>query len=145
MTSLSNQEVWRPWMAFALEMAVLALTLTVFAAMQAMWGWAGFVLTEPLLLAPAMGVALGHGTPLREVFPLQVPSLCETFGGLVLAMAGTMLVTLFSSISTVLLPQFFGELTAIVDFIYIGQSLPIMVLGIAVLPAIYEEALPRVG
>lgn len=141
MVKLSNQEAWRPWMAFALEAVVLALMVTVCTAMQVMWGWTGLVLTELLCLVLAVGVALGHKTPLREVFPLQAPSLREAFGGL--AAAAMMLAMLANGISIALLPQFFGELTAIGDFLYVGQSLPVMILVVAVLPAICEEALHR--
>lgn len=143
MVKLSNQEAWRPWMAFALEAVVLALMVTVCTAMQVMWGWTGLVLTELLCLVLAVGVALGHKTPLREVFPLQAPSLREAFGGLFFAAAAMMLAMLANGISIALLPQFFGELTAIGDFLYVGQSLPVMILVVAVLPAICEEALHR--
>jgi membrane protease YdiL (CAAX protease family) len=143
MIRLSNQEAWRPWMAFALEAVVLVLMITVCATMQAMWGWTGLVLTELLFLALAVGVALGHKTPLREVFPLHAPSLREAGGGLAFAAAGMMLAMLANGISMVLLPQFFGELSAIVDFLYVGQSLPAMILVIALMPAICEEALHR--
>lgn len=144
MTELSTQERWRPWQAFALEAAALVLLVTAGSAMQLNWGWTGLVLTELLILALAVGTALLHKTPLREVFPMSVPTLRELGGVLVLAIVGMLLSMVFVGVSLMLFPQSFGEIEGLGEFLYGGgQSLPIAVLVIALLPAVCEEALHR--
>ena len=144
MTVLSNQEKWQPWQAFALEAVTLVLLVTAGSAMQASWGWTGLVLTELLFLALAVGTALLHRTPLREVFPMSVPTLRELGGVVVLAVAGMLLSMVFVGVALMLFPQSFGEVAGLEEFLYGGeQSLLVAVLVIALLPAICEEALHR--
>lgn len=143
MIKLSNQEKWRPWGAFALEAIVLALSLFVFGPLQASLGWAGLILTELAFLALALGVTFLHKTPLKEVFPLSLPSLRELGGVVLLTATGLLLSIAATHISLILLPQSFEEVTALYDFLYTEHALPAMVLVIALLPAVCEEALQR--
>ena len=143
MIALSNQEKWRPWGAFALEAMVLVLAILLFAPLQASLGWAGLILTELAFLALAVGTALLHKTPLEEVFPLKRPTLRELGGVLLLNLSGLMLSIFATHISLILLPQSMPEITELYDFLYTGQSLPVMVLVVAIMPAICEETLQR--
>jgi membrane protease YdiL (CAAX protease family) len=143
MTTLSNQEKWKPWMAFVLEGLVLILLITACSTMQASWGWVGLILTELLFLVLAVGTALLHKTPLREVFPLHAPTLREMGGVVVLGVAGVMLSMIATGISLAVAPQSLAELQGIGEFIYAGYSLPVMVLVVALMPAICEETLHR--
>ena len=143
MIALSNQEKWRPWGAFALEAIVLVLAIWLFAPLQASLGWAGLILTELAFLARAVGTALLHKTPLEEVFPLKRPTLRELGGVLLLNLSGLMLSIFATHISLILLPQSTPEIKELYDFLYTGQSLPVMVLVVAIMPAICEETLQR--
>lgn len=143
MIALSNQEKWRPWGAFALEAMVLVLAILLFAPLQASLGWAGLILTELAFLALAVGTALLHKTPLEEVFPLKRPTLRELGGVLLLNLSGLMLSIFATHISLILLPQSTPEIKELYDFLYTGQSLPVMVLVVAIMPAICEETLQR--
>lgn len=143
MIALSNQEKWRPWGAFALEAMVLVLAIWLFAPLQASLGWTGLILTELAFLALAVGTALLHKTPLEEVFPLKRPTLRELGGVLLLNLSGLMLSIFATHISLILLPQSMPEITELYDFLYTGQSLPVMVLVVAIMPAICEETLQR--
>ena len=143
MIALSNQEKWRPWGAFALEAMVLVLAILLFAPLQASLGWAGLILTELAFLALAVGTALLHKTPLEEVFPLKRPTLRELGGVLLLNLSGLMLSVFATHVSLILLPQSMPEIKELHDFLYTGQSLPVMVLVVAIMPAICEETLQR--
>lgn len=143
MIALSNQEKWRPWGAFALEAMVLVLAIWLFAPLQASLGWTGLILTELAFLALAVGTALLHKTPLEEVFPLKRPTLRELGGVLLLNLSGLMLSIFATHISLILLPQSTPEIKELYDFLYTGQSLPVMVLVVAIMPAICEETLQR--
>ena len=143
MTTLSNQKQWKPWMAFVLEGLVLVLSITVCTAMQMNWGWTGLILTELLFLVLGIGTALLHKTPLSEVFPVSIPSPSELGGVLVLSVAGMMLSMIATGISLAVVPQSLAELQGIGDFIYAGYSLPVMVLVVALMPAVCEETLHR--
>lgn len=143
MIALSNQEKWRPWGAFALEAMVLVLAIWLFAPLQASLGWTGLILTELTFLALAVGTALLHKTPLEEVFPLKRPTLRELGGVLLLNLSGLMLSIFATHISLILLPQSTPEIKELYDFLYTGQSLPVMVLVVAIMPAICEETLQR--
>ena len=143
MIALSNQEKWRPWGAFALEAMVLVLAIWLFAPLQASLGWTGLILTELAFLALAVGTALLHKTPLEEVFPLKRPTLRELGGVLLLNLSGLMLSIFATHISLILLPQSMPEIKELHDFLYTGQSLPVMVLVVAIMPAICEETLQR--
>lgn len=144
MIELSTQKQWRPWQAFGLEGLVLVLSITVCAAMQLSWGWTGLVLTELLFLALAVGTALLHKTPLREVFPMSMPSLREVIGVVVLVVVGLLLSIVCVMLVITLLPRSFAELEFLSEFLSTdGQSLLASVLVIALLPAMCEEALQR--
>lgn len=143
MIALSNQEKWRPWGAFALEAMVLVLAIWLFAPLQASLGWTGLILTELAFLVLAVGTALLHKTPLEEVFPLKRPTLRELGGVLLLNLSGLMLSIFATHISLILLPQSTPEIKELYDFLYTGQSLPVMVLVVAIMPAICEETLQR--
>lgn len=143
MIALSNQEKWRPWGAFALEAIVLVLEIWLFAPLQASLGRTGLILTELAFLALAVGAALLHKTSLKEVFPLKRPTLRELGGVLLLCLSGLMLSVFATHVSLILLPQSMPEIKELHDFLYTGQSLPVMVLIVAIMPAICEEALQR--
>ena len=143
MIALSKQEKWRLWGAFGLEAMVLVLAIWLFAPLQASLGWTGLILTELAFLALAVGTALLHKTPLEEVFPLKRPTLRELGGVLLLNLSGLMLSIFATHISLILLPQSTPEIKELYDFLYTGQSLPVMVLVVAIMPAICEETLQR--
>ena len=143
MIALSNQEKWRPWGAFALEAIVLVLEIWLFAPLQANLGRTGLIITELAFLALAVGTALLHKTSLKEVFPLKRPTLRELGGVLLLCLSGLMLSVFATHVSLILLPQSMPEIKELHDFLYTGQSLPVMVLIVAIMPAICEEALQR--
>lgn len=122
---------------------VLVLAIWLFAPLQASLGWTGLILTELAFLALAVGTALLHKTPLEEVFPLKRPTLRELGGVLLLNLSGLMLSIFATHISLILLPQSTPEIKELYDFLYTGQSLPVMVLVVAIMPAICEETLQR--
>ena len=90
-----------------------------------------------------MGTALLHKTSLKEVFPFKRPTLRELGGVLLLCLSGLMLSVFATHVSLILLPQSMPEIKELHDFLYTGQSLPVMVLIVAIMPAICEEALQR--
>ncbi len=144
MIELSTQKKWRPWQAFVLEVVALALLITVGSVMQVFWGWTGLILTELMFLVLAVGVTLIHRTPLREVFPMSVPTLREVIGVLILVVVGLLSSMILVFFALTLMPQSLGEIEYLSDFLSPdNQGALTSVLVIALLPAICEEALHR--
>lgn len=144
MIELSTQKKWRPWQAFVLEVVALALLITVGSVMQVFWGWTGLILTELMFLVLAVGVTLIHRTPLREVFPMSVPTLREVIGVLILVVVGLLSSMILVFFALTLMPQSLGEIEYLSDFLSPdNQGALTSVFVIALLPAICEEALHR--
>lgn len=143
MVELSNQSKWKPWMAFVLEAVVIVLLLFVGSRMQMAWGITGLILTELMLLAVAIVTVVVYKTPVREVFPIKIPTIKEIVGLIILAIAGMMANLICLGFSFCIVPTAAEEITGVSQFLYSETGFLASVLIVAVLPAICEEAVHR--
>ena len=132
-------------MGFVLFVVVLGLFLTVCSYMQANWGIFGLLGTEFLFLLIAIGYALIFKIPLKEMFPIKKFSARDFFGSLLLVSGGVLFGFLSIAVVGLLIPSSLesGDVTSISEFINNGPGYIVMILIIAVTPAICEEAIHR--
>jgi hypothetical protein len=94
----------------------------------------------------ALAITLFHRTPLKEVFPLKLPSLRDIGGLLIFLVAGFQLNFLSIGLSLMVLPKDLtnSELSGLSDALAgPGMSALALLIIEAVLPAICEESLER--
>lgn len=130
-------------MAFVLEAVVVVLLLFVGSRMQMAWGITGLILTELMFLAVAIVTVVVYKTPVREVFPIKIPTIKEIIGLIILAIAGMMVNLICLGFSFCLIPNAWEEVTGVSQFLYSETGFFASVLIVAVLPAICEEAVHR--
>ena len=145
MQQLTNQQRLKPWMGVVLFAVVMGLFLTVCSYMQANWGIWGLLGTEFLLLLVAVVYALIFRIPLKEMFPIRKFSVRDFFGSFLLVSGGVLFGLLSVAIVGILIPSSLesSDVTGLTDFINNGPGYIVMVLIIAVTPAICEEAIHR--
>ncbi len=142
MELLSKQNSWKVWQGVVLQIVCVLLLATAGGAMQFYWGMTGLVTTELMYLAIAILIAVVHKTSLKEVFPIKKISLVE-FIGLCIFFAGGFLINIVAGgISFMIFPDAQQEAQGLNDFMA-GTSPFLLVLIVAVLPAICEEAIER--
>ena len=142
MEALTKQGNWKIWQGFALQIVCILLLATAGAAMQFYWGMTGLATTEIMYLLIALGVAFVHKTPLKEVFPIKKISLMEFIGFCFFFVGGFLLNMVAAGISFMIFPDSMQEAQGLSDFMAGTQPL-LLILIVAVLPAICEEAIER--
>ena len=143
MEKISNQQKLRPWQGFVLFAAVMALFIFVCAPMQMAWGIPGLMATELLFLAIAIVYALVRKIPLKEMFPIKMPKFRDIAGSLILVLGGSMIGITSIGLLGTLFPQLMEEAAGMNDMLYGSMSLPVMILVVALTPAVCEEAIHR--
>ena len=131
-------------MGFVMQSVFLLLFITAGAYMQRNWGITGLVTSELMFAIVAVAYCLIRGVKLKEMFPVKKISASEFFGVVFLAIAGFLFSLIAVGLSMAILPKSFrSEVTGLTDFLYGGMNYPMLVLIVAVLPAICEEAMER--
>lgn len=146
MQTLSNQKKWKIWQGFLFQAVAVLMLATIGAWMQRSWGLYGLVTTELMFLIYALAITLFHRTPLKEVFPLKLPSLRDIGGLLIFLVAGFQLNFLSIGLSLTVLPKDLtnSELSGLSDALAgPGMSALALLIIEAILPAICEESLER--
>ncbi len=122
--------------------ALLLLLLYVGSAVSVRDAFAGTIVNQLLILAVPLLVVWYMRSDVRTLYSLQRPSVLTCAGGLILY-AGTYLLGLASGMALMrLLPESLQNLENAFAPITV-QSLPLLILVIAVLPAVGEELLFR--
>ena len=143
MEKLTNQEKLRPWQGFVLFAAVMVFFIFACAPMQLAWGIPGLIATELSFLVIAIVYGLVRKIPLKEMFPIRMPKFRDIAGSLILVLGGSMIgITSVGLIGT-LFPQTMNEAAEMSDMLYGTMSLPVMILVVALMPAVCEEAIHR--
>ena len=144
MEQLSNQKKLRPWMGFVVQAGFLGLFVTAGAWMQRNYGIPGLIGSELMFLIVAVLYCLIRRVKLTEMFPVKKITGREFWGVLILAVAGFLLSMVGVGISLAVLPKSFrSEITGLTDFLYGKMNYLEMVLVVALLPALCEEAMER--
>lgn len=144
MEQLSNQNKLPVWMGFVMQGAFLALFLTAGAQMQKHLGIPGLVLSELMFLFVAVLYCLIRGVKLKEMFPVKKITVADFFGTVFLGIASFLLAMVCIGISLCVLPvSARKEVSGLNEFLYGRMGYLPIVLIVAVLPAICEEAMER--
>ena len=132
-------------MGFVLFALVMVLFLFVLRPMQRNFGEIGLVGSELSFLVVAIIYALIFRIPLKEMFPVKKFSARDFFGSLFLTAGGVF----FGLISIILAALIFpsslqgSDIQSINKYIDGGSGYIVIILLMAVLPAICEEAIHR--
>lgn len=131
-------------MGFVMQGAFLALFLTAGAKMQKHLGIPGLVLSELMFLVVAVLYCLIRGVKLKEMFPVRKITVADFFGTVFLGIASFLLAMVCIGISLCVLPvSVRKEVSGLNEFLYGRMGYLPIVLIVAVLPAICEEAMER--
>ena len=110
--------------------------------MQEMWGVDGLIITELMLLAIALITVAFYKTPLKEVFPVKPVSAPEAIGLVFFILGGYLMNIVMLGISLRVMSYASGE-TSYVNAFMSGYDPILLLISMAVLPAVCEEALER--
>lgn len=140
MRTVSRPRVSVGIIVFVVSMAALVFVAAPIQEALQMWGLA---LTELMLLALAIIPALRRRWPLREVFPMKIPSLAQVFGVLVLWLASYVAVYVTTVSLYYLFPAGMGALSTGLAEFFTSVPMPLALFIAAVMPAVCEEFLHR--
>ena len=145
MQQVTNQQKLKPWMGIVLFAAVMVFFIFVCGPMQSAWGMWGLVATEISFLILAIVYALIFKIPLKEMFPIKKFTAREFFGSVLLILGGSLFGLMSVAIIGSIIPSTLAgsDVTAITDYISNGPGYILIMLVIALLPAICEEAMHR--
>lgn len=145
MQQLTNQQRLKPWMGFVLFAVLMGLFVTVCAYMQMHWGMIGLVTSELVFLVLAIAYALIFRIPLKEMFPIKKFSARDFFGSLLLVLGGVSFGLISIALVGILIPSSLesSDVQALQKMMTGPAGYLVLVLIIAVTPAICEEAIHR--
>ncbi len=144
MEQLSDPKKLRPWMGFLVQAGFLVLFLTAGAWMQRNYGIPGLIASELMFLLVAVLYCLLRRVKLSEMFPVKKITAAEFFGVVILAATGFLFSMVGVGVSLSILPKSVrSEVTGLSDFLYGKMNYIEMVLVVALLPAVCEEAMER--
>ncbi|SCW57538.1 Membrane protease YdiL, CAAX protease family [Ruminococcaceae bacterium YRB3002] len=142
MRQLSTQNRWQAWKGLVLQAAALVLLLTAGVWFQRNLGLLGLALSELMFLVLAVGYTLAQRTPLREVFPVSVPSVRDVFGTLFILAGGSAIGYMSIYLAAALLPGQFAKVLKGLNSAISGDTLATFAV-VAILAPICEEAIER--
>jgi len=135
----------RPWQGVLVQAGFIGLFLTAGSYMQRNWGIPGLVGTELMFLIVAVIYCLARRVKLREMFPMHHITVAQFFGTILMAAAGFLLSMVALGISLVILPNSMqSDASGLNEFLFgSGMNYPLLILVVALLPGICEEAMER--
>ena len=143
MEKISTQAKWQPWKGVIFQIVAVVMLLFPGSLIQYFLGLWGVVITELMFLALAIVWTLAKKTPLKEVFPVKVPTVRDVIGTVML-WCGVMPLSMLSVlIMMVLMPESFANTATGMNEVLGSESAVLTFITVAVLPPICEEALQR--
>ena len=145
MQQVTNQQKLKPWMGFVLFAIVMLYFIFVCVPMQTAWGMWGLVATEVSFLILAIVYGLIFKIPLKEMFPIKKFTVKDFFGSLLLVVGCSLFGLISVALVGTLIPSSVegGDVSAITEYIANGPGYIILMLVMALSPAICEEAIHR--
>ena len=145
MQQVTNQQRLKPWMGFVLFALLMVYFIFVCVPMQTAWGIWGLIATEVSFLVIAIVYGLIFRISLKEMFPIKKFTARDFFGGIFLVIGGTLIGLISVAVIAILVPSALegGDVEAITDMMISGPGYILLMLIIAVMPAICEEAIHR--
>ena len=146
MIKISDREKLKPWMGIVLFILVVVFSLTAGNYVQTRFGLMGLVITEASFVVFTLLFCRLRGVKISEVLPVKKISIAEIFGIVLMTAGGYSLATALSGISILLMPKQAALSDELNSFLTGNGSSPvILILVIALLPAVCEEILMRGG
>ena len=143
MEKISTQAKWQPWKGVIFQIVAVGMLLFPGSLIQYFLGLWGVVITELMFLALAVIWTLAKKTPLKEVFPVKVPTVRDLIGTVML-WCGVMPLSMLSVlIMMVLMPESFANTATGMNEVLGSESAVLTFITVAVLPPFCEEALQR--
>ena len=143
MQKLSNQEKWHPLKGIVLNLTALLLLLTVGRYLGGTFGLLGVIMYETMFCLIAVGYTLAQRTPLKEVFPMHIPTLRNVGGALLLWMGAGMIGFISIYLAFLLLPNIFFEVVSKLSDTLSGGSPILSIIVTSIFAPICEESLER--
>lgn len=143
MEKISTQAKWQPWKGVIFQIVAVGMLLFPGSLIQYYLGLWGVVITELMFLALAVVWTLAKKTPLKEVFPVKVPTVRDVIGTVMLWFGVMPLSILSVLIMMMLLPDNFVNTASGLNEVLSGESAVLTFVTVAVLPPVCEEALQR--
>lgn len=145
MQTVTNQQKLKPWMGFVLFAVLMAVFLFVCVPMQTADSILGLVGTELLFLVMAILYGLIFKIPLKEMFPIKKFTAKDLFGSFFLVIGGSFFGLISVGVVGALFPSTVeaGDVEGLFDIITGGPGFLLLIVIIALLPAICEEAIHR--
>lgn len=143
MEKISTQAKWQPWKGVIFQVIALAVLICPGYVCQYFFGMWGLVITELVLLALAIITVLIKKTPLKEVFPVRMPTARDVAGTVILWMGILPLSLLSVLIMMMILPDSFVNTAGGMTELMTSETVILTIITVAILPPICEEALER--
>lgn len=145
MQTVTNQQKLKPWMGFVLFAVLMAAFIFVCVPMQTANSILGLVGTELLFLVMAILYGLIFKIPLKEMFPIKKFTAKDLFGSFFLVIGGSFFGLISVGVVGALFPSTVeaGDVEGLFDIITGGPGFLLLIVIIALLPAICEEAIHR--
>ena len=143
MEKLSTQAKWQPWKGVIFQLVAVLMLLIPGSLIQYLLGLWGVVITELMCLALAVIWTLAKKTPLKEVFPVKVPTVRDVIGAVMLWLGIMPLSMLSVLIMMLILPDNFVNTASGLNEVMSSEAAIVTVITVAILPPICEEALQR--
>ena len=129
--------------SFIMFALVILMLIFLAAPIQMKLGMTGVLLTEFILLAMAIIGTLVMKGSFKDIFPLKMPTIRQTFGTIFLWIGFYFIILLSTILIGFFFPESMTEVGAGMSEILTSVPLPIRFLIVAVSPAICEEAVHR--
>ncbi len=143
MEKLSTQAKWQPWKGVIFQVIAVGMLLFPGSLIQYYLGLWGVVITELMFLALAVIWTLAKKTPLKEVFPVKVPTVRDVIGTVMLWLGVMPLSMLSVMIMMLLLPDNFVNTATGLNEVMTSETAILTFITVAILPPVCEEALQR--
>ena len=143
MEKISTQAKWQPWKGVIFQIVAVGMLLFPGSLIQYCLGLWGVVITELMFLALAIIWTLAKKTPLKEVFPVKVPTVRDVIGTVMLWFGVMPLSILSVLIMMMLIPDGFVNTASGLNEVLSSESAVLTFIAAAVLPPVCEEALQR--
>ena len=143
MQKLSNQEKWHPLKGVLLNFAALLLLITVGRYLGNTFGLWGIMMYETMFCLLAVGYTLIQKTPLKEVFPIHIPTLRHAGASILMWIGAGLLGFLSIYLAYVIFPNIFISTASGISKALTNGSPLLSIVVTSIFAPICEESLER--
>lgn len=138
-----NYSILKPYQGILLFILVVLMMIFIGAQIQMRFGIYGLAITELIILAMSVGLALLLKANLKEVFPIKVPAIRQIIATILMWIGAYLVSGLAILVLGYLFPNELNAVNQGLEEVVTSATLAIAFFITAVMPAICEEALMR--